>query len=80
MKAAEAEHANQAKDQFLAILSHELRTPLNPIMLAVTLLARATDPPEEIGPTLEMIRENVTLEARLIDDLLDVSCRSPAAR
>jgi PAS domain S-box-containing protein len=69
---AEAEEANRAKDQFLAILSHELRTPLNPIMLAVTSMLARPVAPEDIGPALEMIRENVALEARLIDDLLDV--------
>gem|GEM_PF-557527 len=70
---ARAEEAIRAKDQFLAILSHELRTPLNPIMLAVTsMLARENVSPEEIRPTLEMIRNNVALESRLIDDLLDI--------
>ncbi len=68
----EAEEANRAKTQFLAVLSHELRTPLNPILLATSaMLERPTDT-TELRPTLEMIRQNVHLQARLIDDLLDV--------
>ena len=67
-----ADAANRAKDQFLAVLSHELRTPLTPVLLAVTgLLERG--PAAELRPTLEMIRRNVEMESRLIDDLLDVS-------
>ena len=69
---AEAEEANQAKDQFLAVLSHELRTPLNPILLATTAMLERPTPAEEVRPNLEMIRQNVNLQARLIDDLLDV--------
>jgi PAS domain S-box-containing protein len=68
----EAEAANRAKSQFLAVLSHELRTPLNPILLAATSMLERPADPEEIRPTLEMIRQNVNLQARLIDDLLDV--------
>ena len=69
----EAQQANRAKDQFLAVLSHELRTPLNPILLAVSSMIERTPEPEELHQTLEMIRQNVNLQARLIDDLLDVS-------
>ena len=74
MRAAkeEAEAANGAKSQFLAVLSHELRTPLNPILLAASSMLERPAEPEEIRPTLEMIRQNVNLQARLIDDLLDV--------
>lgn len=68
----EAEAANRAKDLFLAMLSHELRTPLTPALLSVTgLLADATLPAELRGP-LEVVRRGIALEARLVDDLLDV--------
>jgi len=68
----EAEEANNAKTQFLAVLSHELRTPLNPILLAVTAMLERPAEPEHLRSTLEMICQNVNLQARLIDDLLDV--------
>ncbi len=68
----EAETANQAKDHFLAILSHELRTPLNPISLATTSMLEMPPDLDEIRVDLEMIRQNVLLQSRLIDDLLDV--------
>ncbi len=65
--------ANAAKDQFLALLSHELRNPLSPVIAMVgELEASAPDAPE-IRNALEVIRRNVELEARLIDDLLDVT-------
>jgi PAS domain S-box-containing protein len=67
-----AEEASRAKSQFLAVLSHELRTPLTPVMAAVTAQLERTDFADELRPTLEMIHRNVSLEARLIDDLLDV--------
>jgi len=69
---AEAEEANAAKDRFLAMLSHELRTPLSPIVHAVTLLEEADCPPAA-RECLATIRRNVRLEARLIDDLLDLA-------
>jgi PAS domain S-box-containing protein len=69
----EAESANRAKDQFLATLSHELRTPLTPVLGAVTAFQSRTDVPGDLRQALEMIRRNVELEARLIDDLLDVT-------
>lgn len=69
----EAERANQAKDRFLAVLSHELRTPLAPITTAVHVLERTAQVDEKHRDLLPMIRRNVALEARLIDDLLDLT-------
>jgi PAS domain S-box-containing protein len=68
-----AEAADRAKGQFLAVLSHELRTPLTPVMTIVESLE--TDPrlSPELRPGVEMLRRNVELEARLIDDLLDLT-------
>ncbi len=70
-----AEAASSAKDDFLAMLSHELRTPLTPVLMAVTaLLEEPSDAnAAALPPTLEMIRRNVELEARLIDDLIELT-------
>jgi len=68
-----ARAASEAKDRFLAVLSHELRTPLTPILLALDTLRQHALLPAALRPTLEMIRRNVLLETRLIDDLLDVT-------
>jgi signal transduction histidine kinase/ActR/RegA family two-component response regulator len=68
-----AEAANQAKDDFLAILSHELRTPLTPVLAAVSMLEEDQNLSPEIMDELEMIRRNIEVEAHLIDDLLDVT-------
>ena len=66
--------ANAAKDQFLALLSHELRNPLSPVIAMVGELERVPlESPPQTGQALEVIRRNVELEARLIDDLLDVT-------
>ena len=68
-----AEHANAAKDRFLANLSHELRTPLTPILIWAGGMVDEAGLPPEIGEGLEMVCRNVELEARLIDDLLDLT-------
>ncbi|MEI6351560.1 MAG: ATP-binding protein [Verrucomicrobiota bacterium] len=70
---AEAEAANAAKDQFLAVLSHELRTPLTPVLLSVVAMGRDPDLPQSVRDATETIRRNIELEARLIDDLLDLT-------
>ena len=70
---AEAEAANNAKDRFLAMLSHELRTPLSPVLHAVTLIQEENICPPPMIELLDIIRRNVQLEARLIDDLLDIA-------
>src|SRR5438874_8346232 len=69
-----AEKASQAKDDFLAALSHELRTPLTPALAAASyLVSNASKLPPEFSDDLDVIRRNIQLEARLIDDLLDLT-------
>ncbi len=70
---AEAERASAAKDHFMAMLSHELRTPLSPVLNTIELLLDGHDHAPELRDQLEVIRRNVVLEARLIDDLLDLT-------
>jgi PAS domain S-box-containing protein len=68
-----AERANQAKDDFLAVLSHELRTPLTPALAAASYLAEHEELPPHLREEVTAIRRNVQFEARLIDDLLDLT-------
>lgn len=68
-----AESANAAKDRFLATLSHELRTPLTPILIWAGGMANDPSLSPEISEGLHMVCRNVELEARLIDDLLDLT-------
>ena len=68
-----AEHANQAKDDFLASLSHELRTPLMPAMISASYLSEHKSLAPELRDEVMAILRNVQLEAQLINDLLDVT-------
>jgi signal transduction histidine kinase len=70
---AEAEAANKAKDRFLAMVSHELRTPLTPVLFASSILSQDPAVPKHVREELKVIARNVELEARLIDDLLDLT-------
>jgi PAS domain S-box-containing protein len=69
----EAERANQAKDDFLAILSHELRAPLNPILGWAQLLQIRTFDKVKTAEALATIERSAKSQAKLIDDLLDVA-------
>ena len=69
----EKARSNLAKDQFLAALSHELRTPLTPVLASALALESEPSLPDNVRESLQMIHRNVELEARLIDDLLDLT-------
>ena len=69
----DSEAANRAKDEFLAALSHELRTPLTPVLALASVVERDPDLPDRFRRQIEVVRRNAELEARLIDDLLDLT-------
>ncbi len=69
----EVEAANRSKDEFLAILSHELRTPLNAILGWSEILRTGEPTREEVAEGVEVIERNARSQARLVEDVLEVS-------
>jgi PAS domain S-box-containing protein len=69
----DAQKANRTKDDFLAALSHALRAPLNPVLLLASDAANNRDLSPRVRTDFDTICKNIELEARLIDDLLDLS-------
>ena len=69
----ELQHADERKNEFLAILAHELRNPLGPIRHAVKILRARTPNPDELSWATNIIDRQTEHMTRLVDDLLDVS-------
>jgi signal transduction histidine kinase len=69
----EAERASRAKDEFLAILSHELRTPMTTVIGWADFLKMTHSHDPELAAPIDALRNSARLQAKLVDDLLDVS-------
>lgn len=70
---AEAQSANRTMDEFIAVLSHELRTPLTAILGWVRLMRSPNAPPQDIREGIEVIERNARSQARMVEDLLDLT-------
>jgi PAS domain S-box-containing protein len=70
---AEAQAANQSKDEFLTVVSHELRSPLNSILGYARLLRTRPADPLQVKQTVEIIERNGRMQLQLIEDLLDTA-------
>jgi PAS domain S-box-containing protein len=69
----EAQEANRLKDDFLTTVSHELRTPLASMMNWVAVLRQGKVGPDRITHALEVLQRSGQAQAKLIDDILDMS-------
>jgi signal transduction histidine kinase/ActR/RegA family two-component response regulator len=68
-----ARASEAAKDRLIAMVSHELRNPLSPAIIAASHLTAVNGLPDRVRELAAIIKRNIELEARLIDDLLDVA-------
>lgn len=69
----QAERANRAKDDFLALVSHELRSPLSAILGWTQILRRLGGDAQKLNQGLDVIERNTKQQSRLVEDLLDMS-------
>jgi signal transduction histidine kinase len=72
-RTADAQAQSTARDEFLAVLSHELRTPLTSILGWTQILKRPESDPSQLRHGLDVIERNAMLQARLVEDILDIN-------
>jgi len=69
----EAEEANRAKDDFLAVVSHELRTPLNAVLGWAAMLKSGILPEDKRQKAIDAIERSARMQTQIIEDLLDAT-------